>query len=272
MKDAWHDLSDGSQVKILQVTFGLRHMMSNEPTRFTSTTTSLMFWMSRRSQNRNSGLFSVLSGWTTDVRGQTSHLFLRSNHSFGGNIPNPQLYVFELAPPSDNQPFTLSVTIVDNSRGASSHSVEWFLPNSTEWLSEIVKHQSKYVRSHQYLRDELACAIGHHDHSTAIDLITHGARLDDPNMIGWRDIDYAVSEQNLPLVKLLIHSGASLKPGFKGQFPLMHRAVAQNNKPLVKLLLANGADPLEVDCFGKTARQRAKKEGFRSIVKLLARD
>ena len=143
MKDRWHDLSDGSQVRILQVTFGLEHKIANEPEQFTSATTSLMFWMYRRSLRRNSRMFSVLDGWITDSQDQITQLFLRTNYPYGGYSSDPQLYVFELPSlPPEDQLFTLSITILDHSKGASSHSVEWLFLDSKEWSQELMDRKS----------------------------------------------------------------------------------------------------------------------------------
>jgi len=102
-------------------------------------------------------------------------------------------------------------------------------------------------------------------------LLSHGANPDIQNNFGQNALMFAIQENHIEIVKLLINtgnSGINKKDSRLGRTPLM-LAIERNNQEIISILISNGSNIDEADKNGNTALMYAAKQNFRGSIELL---
>ncbi len=120
--------------------------------------------------------------------------------------------------------------------------------------------------------DEALTALYKKDVEEFIDVFySFGDLLNFADRDGRTLLFYAVLENNLDIVKLLIKEGANLNVKDKLGWSPLHYAINEHNPEMVKLLITNGAKINVKDSFGNTPIWRAvfASKGRGDIIELL---
>jgi len=100
-------------------------------------------------------------------------------------------------------------------------------------------------------------------------LIAHGAKVNDPDIVGKTPLHISVEGKSQKIVELLLNNGASLSAKDKlGRTPL-HQSSIEGYLKITELLLAAGARVNERDNAGKTPLDYARKHGNEIVSRLL---
>ena len=99
-------------------------------------------------------------------------------------------------------------------------------------------------------------------------LLTHGARVNEPNKIGRTELFYVKGERD-ELVKLLIEKGADVNHKDNDGLTPLFMAVEYNDIKLIHMLVENGANVNEQDKDGWTPLQQALVSGCNDVVEYL---
>jgi len=103
----------------------------------------------------------------------------------------------------------------------------------------------------------------------AVMLIAHGAKVNDPDIVGKTPLHISVEGKSQNIVELLLNNGASLSAKDKlGRTPL-HQSSIEGYLKIAELLLAAGARVNERDNTGKTPLGYARKHGNEIVARLL---
>ena len=100
-------------------------------------------------------------------------------------------------------------------------------------------------------------------------LVHHGANVNySDKLYQWRPLHYAVSENKLEVVRLLLDLGVDVEPRDKnGRTPLFV-AIRRSDSEIVKLLLERGADPYCVTKVGRSPYELAVRFNREDLVGL----
>lgn len=82
-------------------------------------------------------------------------------------------------------------------------------------------------------------------------------------------LEYAFSQQNRPMIQLLLNHGARLEHINKSPKPPLHQAIEWSDAALVSRLLTAGADPKQRDRYGRTAAECAEDAGLADVAELI---
>jgi len=121
-----------------------------------------------------------------------------------------------------------------------------------------------------FSRTPLFCAAIHNHENIADLLLAKGADVNAKHEIGFPLLYYAIWDQNMDAIKLLMRKGANVNGRDTGSGKTaLHYAIWEGNKDIVELIIAGGADLNAQDKQGYTALHYATIEGRKQMVELL---
>ena len=112
-----------------------------------------------------------------------------------------------------------------------------------------------------------ACESGNSDEVRR--LIDAGADVNYSNAL-WTNLHIAVHKANVPIVQLLLSSGANVNSRSRTNRTPLHVAAVSDNLELVELLLQHGSDPAILSTIGETAEDEARERHHSRVVELFS--
>jgi len=135
----------------------------------------------------------------------------------------------------------------------------------SDLIAKLRKKLSRKRISKKKLNELLLASIIIGDVFSLVKAINRGADVNWKDKFGWNPLMFAIKEQNIPAIFILVKAGADLKytiqeEDFKGS-NVLHIAYRNgSNQLIINYLIEKGADPKQMDAKGRLPEWYGTKE------------